>query len=259
MAMGLASGALAATPAGAAQVTDRYDACIHDVDEALGVLFDGLEERAAWSSTIVVVTADHGDELLDRGQAGHAWWTYRGGLHEEILHVPLFLWAPAVAPRAIDALVEQVDVAPTLLALAGVEPPASAPSLEGRSLVPLLEGRTLPRRPAFAESTPAGFYAEPEIMGDVRVRSVIDGPWKLIVSQGLLGVRRQLFRLDHDPREAVDLAAREPAQVKRLTGLLADWLLDERRRSFELRRATLRPGAEVPLESVLGSPEWLEP
>lgn len=265
MAIDLASGARVATAAGARRVAARYDACVYDADAALGVLLDGLEARQAWSRTIVIVTADHGDELLDRGHAGHAWWTHHGTLHEEILHVPLFVWAPGVRPRTIDALVEQADVAPTLLALTGLDGSgagsggAAAPSFEGRSLVPLLAGESLPPRPAFAESTPAGFYVEPAIMGDLRLRSVIDGPWKLLVSQGALGVRKELFRLDRDPGELHDLAAAEPAEVTRLTGLLGDWLLAERRRSFELRRATLRPGVEAPLGAILDSRRWLEP
>lgn len=256
MVVDLAAGALAPSAAGAARLTDRYDACVRDADESLGVLFDGLERRNAWSHTLVIVTADHGDELLDRGQAGHAWWTYRGGLHEEVLRVPLLVWAPGIAARRIDDLVEQVDVFATILELAAV---AAPPALEGRSLAPALRGEPLAPRAAFAETTPAGFYAEPEIMGDVRVRSVIDGPWKLIVSQGLLGVRTELFRLDRDPGERDDLAAAEPDRVRNLTGLLAQWLLDERRRALELRRASLRPGAAAALEAVLPSPRWLLP
>lgn len=261
MAIDLASGARTATAAGAARVAARYDACVRDADAALGVLLDGLDARDAWSHTIVIVTADHGDELLDRGRAGHAWWTYHGSLHEEILHVPLFVWAPGVAPRTVDTLVEQADVAPTLLELAGLGAPevAAPEAFEGRSLAPLLAGRPLPPRPAFAESTPAGFYVEPEILGDLRLRSVIDGPWKLLVSQGALGVKKELFRLDRDPGEHHDLAATEPAQVERLTRLLGDWLLDARRRSFALRRATLRPGAEAPLGAILDSRQWLDP
>ncbi|MFN7956519.1 MAG: hypothetical protein U0610_32735, partial [bacterium] len=180
----------------------------------------------------------------------------RGGLHEEVLRVPLLVWAPGIAARRIDDLVEQVDVFATILELAAV---AAPPALEGRSLAPALRGEPLAPRAAFAETTPAGFYAEPEIMGDVRVRSVIDGPWKLIVSQGLLGVRTELFRLDRDPGERDDLAAAEPDRVRNLTGLLAQWLLDERRRALELRRASLRPGAAAALEAVLPSPRWLLP
>ncbi len=259
MIVDLASGALAPSAAGAAALTDRYDACVHDADAALGVLFDGLDRRDAWSHTIVVVTADHGDELLDRGQAGHAWWTYRGGLREELLHVPLFVWAPGIEPRRIDDLVEQVDVFATLLELADVALPDRPTSIEGRSLVPLLRGEALEAHPAFAETTPAGFYAEPEIMGDVRVRAVIDGPWKLIVSQGLLGVRNELFHLERDPGERQDLAAAEPQRVQAMTVLLADWLLDARGRAFALRRASLRPGAAAALEAVLPATQWLVP
>ncbi len=259
MIIDLASGALAPSDSGAAQLVDRYDACVHDVDVALGVLFDGLDHRDAWAHTIVVVTADHGDELLDRGQAGHAWWTHRGGLREELLRVPLFVWAPGIEPRRIDDLVEQVDVFPTLLELAGVALPAEPVSIEGRSLVPLLRGDSLRARPIFAETTPAGFYAEPEIMGEAWVRSVIDRPWKLVVSQGLLDVRKELFQLERDPGEHEDLAEAEPQRVHAMTGLLAQWLLDERRRALELRRASLRPGAAAALEAALPATRWLTP
>ncbi len=69
--------------------TDAYDSGIAYLDHEIGLLFEELERRGKLDNTIVIITADHGEELGDHGRWGHAY-----SLHSELLHVPLLIIAP---------------------------------------------------------------------------------------------------------------------------------------------------------------------
>jgi arylsulfatase len=111
----------------AALVRDLYDGEVHYVDAEIGRLLDALRAKGLLENTLVVVTADHGEEMLEHGDLSHA-----RTLFDEILRVPLLLRIPGVAPRTIDAPVELIELAPTLLARLGV--PAD-PRMQGRDLL----------------------------------------------------------------------------------------------------------------------------
>ena len=112
----------------------RYDAEIFDTDRAVEALFRGLEELDLLDGTLVVITADHGEEFLEHGFVEHAWTLYR-----ESLHVPLILWAPlAFGPSRIDAPVSGIDIAPTLLHL--MEVPYDGSDLDDNFSLDLDEG-----------------------------------------------------------------------------------------------------------------------
>ncbi len=100
-----------------------YDASIRYVDERLAALFAELERLGLAGETAIVITSDHGEELGEHGGLGHA------RLYPEVLFVPLIVSAPHLgepgglpAGERIETLVESLDVAPTLLGLAGLEP-----------------------------------------------------------------------------------------------------------------------------------------
>jgi len=99
------------------EMVARYDGEIAHSDEALEVLLRGLERLGALDNTLVVVTADHGEEFLEHGFIEHAWTLY-----EESLRVPMILWAPGLlSPRRESQPVSWIDLFPTLLALAGID------------------------------------------------------------------------------------------------------------------------------------------
>ena len=109
-------------------IQDLYDAEVVSVDAALQDLFAELERRGFLWNTIVVVTADHGDEHLDHGRIGHG-----TTLYNEVTHVPLLLHAPGQRSRVdVRDVVSLIDVAPTVLQLAGLRAPDS---FEGHCLV----------------------------------------------------------------------------------------------------------------------------
>ena len=123
--------------AGIAQV---YDAEVASVDEALRHFFAALDRLRVLNRSVVVLTADHGEGFYEHRLFGHG-----NSLYEELVHVPLLLVrSDADGPRAVDRAVSLIDVAPTLLELAGIPIP---PSFEGRSLASANGGSAL----AYAE------------------------------------------------------------------------------------------------------------
>jgi arylsulfatase A-like enzyme len=114
-----------------------YGAEVACVDHELARLFAALAHRRLLDQAIVVVTADHGEEFGEHGLVGHG-----SGLYNEELRVPLIVAGRGIpAGRVVRENVSLVDVAPTVLAFAGV--PAEA-RFEGRSLLPLLAGAAPP-------------------------------------------------------------------------------------------------------------------
>jgi arylsulfatase A-like enzyme len=119
----------AATRAGMEAV---YDAEVAAVDGELRGLLGFLERQRLLESAVVVITADHGEAFGDHAAFGHG-----NSLYEEQIHVPLLVLLPGQSTgRIVDEPVSLIDVAPTLLDLAGIAVPAS---FEGRSLRPQLE------------------------------------------------------------------------------------------------------------------------
>ena len=117
-------------------------------DHHVGRLLRGLEERGLGDETLVVFTADHGEELMEHGWIGHT-----RTLYDELLRIPLVLSLPGVLPpRTVAEPVSLLDVTPTIAQLAGLP---RRPEWEGVSLAPLLlEGRAVHAdRPVFAEVT----------------------------------------------------------------------------------------------------------
>ena len=105
------------------RVISLYDGAIAFVDSEIGRLLDHLEERGVADDTLVVVTADHGEEFFEHGRK-----THRNQIHVESVEVPMILRWPGGLPagRVVRGNVGLVDVAATLCAAAGVEPPPNA-------------------------------------------------------------------------------------------------------------------------------------
>ncbi len=127
-----------------------YDAEIRFTDDTLKALLKELEERGELANTIVVVTADHGEEFLEHGGKGH-----QRTLYEEVLRIPLVFHWPGHLGASVGAdplvpaqQVRLVDVMPTLLALCGIQ---DVPTMCGRDLSALLRGDSLTPEPALAE------------------------------------------------------------------------------------------------------------
>jgi arylsulfatase A-like enzyme len=180
----------------------NYAGEVSAADAALGRALDRLRAAGRLDGTIVVVTSDHGEEFHE-----HGGWTHGQSLYEELVRVPLVIRGPGGAPgagRRIEAPVSLVDVAPTVLDLAGV---ASGAPASGRSLVPLLEGRTLPPVPHFAEIR----------AGPVGARAVFLAGDACIVARKAGREACEAYDLRRDPGQRVDrlAASGEPGGPER--------------------------------------------
>jgi len=119
----------------------RYCETVHGLDENLGRVLDYLDESGLSDSTLVVYMGDNGFALGE-----HGFYDKRDAF-EESMRVPLLAYAPGlIEPETkVTQMVQNIDIAPTLLDAAGVGAPASA-KMDGRSFLPLLTGKSIPWR-----------------------------------------------------------------------------------------------------------------
>ncbi|MFT5684144.1 MAG: choline-sulfatase [Myxococcota bacterium] len=127
------------TAADLAFLQGAYDSAIRSADFFVGVLLAELEQQGLADRTTVVVLSDHGEDLLE-----HGYFNHRLSLHDESTHVPLLIRVPGESAAVVDDPVALIDVMPSLLALAGLDPPDGLTP-------PLWEG-TDPKRLVFSES-----------------------------------------------------------------------------------------------------------
>ena len=169
--------------------------------------------RWAHGTALVAITSDHGEGLED-GKSRHGWAFHRV-LYEEQLHVPLILRGPGIAPGGrVDDLVRTIDIAPTLYDYAGVD----APTVDGRTMRVLLEGRADTARVAYADQV-NGYDLNSKIVQRrpqaAFLNSVTEWPWKLIWRPHMPQAA-ELFDLSSDPGETTNVIAQHPGVVGRL-------------------------------------------
>jgi len=191
-------------------LSQLYEAGIRQLDERLGILLRQVEKTLDWDSTLVIVTSDHGDAFLEHGMVSHG-----GQLYQEALHVPIILFGGGVPAGArIAAPVSLVDVAPTVLAAAGLPSPRDLPGIDLASY--WMGSRTPPSdRPLIAQSAPA-------LYGD-SLRGLRRGRFKLI--EDTEAGRRELYDLAVDPKETTDLSSLRPSLSAEL-GAALDGFMD---------------------------------
>ncbi len=191
-------------------IRDRYDEEILFTDSAIGRLLDRLDRLELTENTLVVFTADHGEEFRDHGWLGHTQSLYR-----ELVRVPLILRGPGVAQKLrLADPVSAVDLAPTLLELLGFREGLG----DGSSLAPLLRGEALPARPVFCEVDYLGVDEGRPGLRTCHKKSVVGERYQL-VRDDQSGVV-ELFEYRLDPAQAFDLSEEQPEEVRRLTSLL---------------------------------------
>ena len=191
-----------------ASTVDRYAAAIAFMDSQIARLLQALDERQELARTAFIVTADHGESLGDHGERGHGIFVY-----ESTLRVPLIVRWPGIEPRRVPDPVQLIDLAPTILALEGLD----APPMDGASLAPVLRGSPAGGRTGYAESM------FPVQYGWSALRTVRDNRFKLIEAP-----RPELYDLTTDPHELQNLYDTHPAVAGRLEAKLrtfgpVDW------------------------------------
>ena len=236
-----------------------YDANVRRADDEIARILGALDRLGLTRSTLVIVTADHGEELLDHGFIGHASTSLAGTLFDELIRVPLIMTYPGVLPegRRIDTLVEGIDVLPTVLELLGVPAP---PVTQGRSLLPLIRGKPAPApQQAFAETTTCGRSC-PEGQDQGRLQAIRTPTWKLIRTEDTRGERFALYHVASDPGERSDVAARHPQIMARLRAELARHVALSQAKADELRALAALVARPAPERSgAAAKPRILRP
>lgn len=199
-----------------------YDGCVRMLDDEIDGYLKRLSELGILDQTLIVLTSDHGEQLLERGAVGHSSCSLEGNLHDENLRIPLLLYCPSRLPRGrtIDRQVSQVDIMPTIMELLGLPMPGPA---AGRSLLPMIHGQAADFvEEAYAETSPCGWQALPT---DRRVMWCIRRPpWKFIrYHDPDGGDREELFDIRRDPRETENRIQQEPGVVAPLREALDRW------------------------------------
>jgi arylsulfatase A-like enzyme len=196
---------------------DWYDGSIRGADVEFGRILEKLSELQIADDTLVVVFSDHGEEFLEHG--GHF---HEENVYGELTNVPLLMSWPSGLPegRVVAETVQLLDLAPTILDLAGLEIPER---MQGQSLKPLFEtGGRWRARPAISE-----WRRRTDQLGTriVDAFSILEGEWKL-----MWNVERpddvpefELYHHPSDPLDQKNVASDNPEVVQRLAQQLEAW------------------------------------
>ncbi len=194
-----------------------YGDVIEEIDWSVGQILKALKDAGVDDNTLVVYTSDNGP-WLSKGKAGGCALPLRDGkftVYEGGMRMPCIMRWPGHVPagKTCDQVAATMDLMPTFAALAGCKVPDDR-VIDGRSIVPLLEGK-----PGAKSPHEAFFY---------RGKAVRAGKWKLIQGGGKrpkkgekpTGPNAQLYDLSTDISEKNNVAAENPEVVERLMALL---------------------------------------
>ena len=160
------------------------------IDMRLGEFIEWLEQTGLRQSTIILLTADHGDAIASKG----GMFDKCGDMQEEVMEIPMVVDIPWIqGGKPNDSLVSNLDVVPTVLDLLNIPVPAH---MDGMSLKAMIENRIPGRKALMCEHYGHMFY-------DVLQRTLYYKGFKYIVTTGY---EEQLFHIDKDPFELHDLA-----------------------------------------------------
>jgi hypothetical protein len=219
------------------------DSAIYEADEKLvGGIVEELKARGVYDRTIIVITADHGNEYKEHGHVGHGRYLY-----DESIHVPLIYYLPGLNKgMRIDLLAQSIDILPTILGLLSIPVPAQA---QGMSLVGLLENKkgVAVNEVVFSQGTDG-------------IRSLRSVKWKYIRERDDLRDGREkaaeyIFDLRKDKGEKNNLRGSRPKIAEMLRGRL-DSLIKGLRKYNNGKREFLPGISEEMREKIRKSGYW---
>jgi arylsulfatase A-like enzyme len=216
-----------ANPRDLEHVIALYDRGIAYADYWIGKLVDGLKQRGLYDRTMVVITADHGDEFFDHGRLEHG-TTY----YEEMMRVPLVVRVPGEGTgRRIEQQVGLIDLMPTILDVLAVRHDLE---VQGLSLRPLLNGGWVPVRPMFAETSMV-----PTLETALRTNES-----KYI--RYARGMGHELYDLKADPKETKNLCRPDATPCREWSDRVEAWRAEMRTAAARLAPAEPSPAVIDP-------------
>ena len=204
----------------------QYDGEIRYTDDYLGETLAMLREfNIDRDNSIIIITADHGEEFQDRHPNDSGGRQHGRTLDREQMNVPLIIALPGLEwrGRTVETFVELVDIVPTILDVLGIEGEGLR-QFQGRSLLPMILGGREETRPVYCG-------------GNHQRGAIIDNGWKFYRNDAKLKLDRlknfqrpdsgfqycfeeQLFNIDDDPYETQDLIKKEPVIAEKLRSAL---------------------------------------
>ena len=235
------------------QIRALYDGCTRQFDDCVGKILASLKANGLSENTVVIVTADHGDDHYEPGVTlGHG-LTFNGGLQAN--HVPMIVHVPGTQPQTIPETVRLIDVIPTVADLVGLE---KSTTWQGQSFAgwirktetpvyrpfygetgfPFIQftvpGVERPKLPAMDELTWIDkdynyqFVLKEkyrDILVNAKQRCLKTKHWKLVYTPTAQGGRHfGLFNLSIDPHGEVDLASGRPEVLAPMQAALERWM-----------------------------------
>jgi len=186
-------------------IQSHYDSEINYCDEHIKKLF---QEFPSLERYVMVFTADHGEEFMEHGKLGHG-----RNLYNDTVRIPLFVRIPGKTSTTISKdVVSLIDVAPTLLAIAGGKAP---PSWQGRALIDQ-KGRVSPMKERYVLSQLNNGIVSP-------MKALIGSNWKLIINDKTQD--KELYNLMNDPTERNNVTTAQPAKTKQQSDIFQKLVL----------------------------------
>jgi arylsulfatase A-like enzyme len=210
-------------------VNDLYDGEVARVDAEIGKVLQRLDALGLADDTLVILTADHGEELYEHRH----YFFHSCSIYEQVLRIPLIMRLPGRLPegRQVRSVVEIIDIAPTVHELLSLPVPEE---YEGESLLPRMS----------SDAGDDGGVAFSELQWNIF--SIRTAGWHYIYNphdyrptcapyNRVGGERRwsyaleaeELYDIVHDPLETTNVAARRPDEAARLKAMLQAWLAEE--------------------------------
>jgi len=193
------------------ELVDLYDGEIAYMDRAIGEVLETLEAKEVLDETLIILTADHGEQLCQHKSYGYGW--QHAGLHDAVTQVPLLIRYPANVPKGkrIGGFCQHIDILPTLLDLLGKK--ATGLDIDGKSILPLLRNEQIRDR-IFMEHTSGQ-------------RAIRTAEWHLLDDATFPREHSrelELYNVKEDPMEAVNLAKANEQKAQELREILHRWV-----------------------------------
>ena len=245
-----------------------YAQTLRQQDAKIGKVLMKLDELGLRDSTLIVITADHGEELLEHGFVGHASTSWDTTVYDDLIQVPLLIYYPKKLPqgKSLDLQVRQIDIMPTVLDILGI--PFRDP-IQGKSYLAAIYGDTEFQETVFSETTPCG-YSCPKRLEKDRLRSVRTNEWKLIsrYTHDTGNTTYELYNLQDDPGERVNVIERYPEITEQFKQEMQRWMAAPQQFAYQHQQSEekhyldvdveVRPIVQFPKVGTVMTPETYE-
>lgn len=258
-------------PEDAEAIAGLYDAEIRRFDDFVKSVIEQLKREGLDKNTLVAISCDHGEEIMEHGHVGHSSTTGAGHMFDELVHVPFILWCPTLLPqgKVINAQMRTIDFMPTVFELLGVPIPAY---FRGKSMLGVILGREPEEdRLAFAQTSKHGFGEPDPFNVPDYIYCARTPKWKFITSvSNKEPQKEELYDLESDPFEKSNVIEKFPKEANELRVKLTARLIEYK----DVRPPEIDvPVASTPKEKLLDffglrkpydfsavpKPKWINP